>query len=62
MIASSKDPMSKNLFFLACDLSPYAVEVRYPDSPSPLPEDAREAVHAAETIRNYVLGKIPLTL
>jgi len=62
LLASTKDPACRNLFSLACDLSPYAVEVRYPDSPSPLLEDAREAVHAAEAIRNYVLGKIPLTL
>jgi HEPN domain-containing protein len=61
LLASTKDPVSRNLFTIACDLSPYAVEVRYPDSPSPSPEDAREAVHAAETIRNYILGKIPLT-
>ena len=61
LIASSKDPTCRNIFTVACNLTPYAVEVRYPDSPSPLPEDAREAVHAAEAIRNYVLGKIKLT-
>jgi HEPN domain-containing protein len=61
LLASSKDPTCRNLFTIASDLSPYAVEVRYPDSPSPLPEDAREAVHAAEAIKDYVLGKIKLT-
>jgi len=61
LIASSKDSTCRNLFTVACNLTPYAVEVRYPDSPSPLPEDALEAVHAAETIRNYVLKKIQLT-
>jgi len=61
LLASSKDPMSRNLFTVACELSPYAVEVRYPDSPSPSSEDAREALHTAETIRNYILGTIKLT-
>ena len=61
VIASSKDPTCRNIFTVACNLTPYAVEVRYPDSPSPLPEDAREAVHAAKAIMNYVLGKIQLT-
>lgn len=60
LIASIKDPMSRNLFTIASELSPYAVEIRYPDSPSPSPEDAREAVHAAEVIRNYILEKIRL--
>jgi HEPN domain-containing protein len=61
LIASSHDPLSRNLFTIASDLSPYAVEIRYPDSLSPSPEDAREAVHAAEAIRKYILGKIQLT-
>jgi len=60
LLASSKDSMSRNLFTIACELSPYAVEVRYPDSPSPSYEDAHEALHTAETIRNYILGKIKL--
>lgn len=34
LLASSKDSACRNLFTVACDLSPYAVEVRYPDSPS----------------------------
>ena len=61
LIATSHDPLSRNLFTVASDLSPYAVEIRYPDSSSPSPEDAREAVHAAEMIRDYVLKKIQLT-
>jgi hypothetical protein len=46
---------------MACDLSPFAVEIRYPESLSPSSEDAREAVHAAEEIRNFILKKIPLS-
>jgi HEPN domain-containing protein len=61
LLASSKDPACRNLLSVACDLSPYAVEVRYPDSPSLSPEDAREAVHTAEVIRNYILVKIKMT-
>ena len=61
LLASSKDSVSRNLFTVASELSPYAVEIRYPDSLSPSPEDAREAVQAAEAIRNYILGKIQLT-
>jgi len=61
LLASSKDPACRNLFSVSCDLSPYAVEIRYPDSSSLSPEDAREAVHTAETIRNFILGKIQLT-
>ena len=61
LLASSKDPECRNLFSIACELSPYAVEIRYPDSPLLSPEDAREAVHTAEAIKNYILGKIKLT-
>jgi HEPN domain-containing protein len=58
LLASSKDPPCKDLFTIASELSPYAVDIRYPDSSSPSPEDAREAVGVAEIIRNYILGKI----
>jgi HEPN domain-containing protein len=61
LLASIADPGSNNLFIIASELSPYAVEIRYPDSLSPSLEDAREAVQAAEEIRTYVLEKIRLT-
>jgi len=60
LLASITDPGSNNLFTIASELSPYAVEIRYPDSLSPSLEDAREAVQAAEVIRTYVLEKIRL--
>jgi HEPN domain-containing protein len=60
LLAQPKDPASRDLFASACDLSPYAVEIRYPDSPSPSLEDADEAVHSAGKIRNYILGKIQI--
>lgn len=58
LLASRDDPMSSSLFTIASELSPYAVEIRYPDSLSPSVEDARAAVDAAGAIRNYVLEKI----
>jgi HEPN domain-containing protein len=61
LLASSEDPACRDLFTIASELSPYAVEVRYPDSPSPSLEDAHEAVRAADAIRNYILEKIQLT-
>ena len=60
LLTSVNDPVSNNLFTVASDLSPYAVEIRYPDSLSPSIEDAREAVHSAGAIRNWVLEKIRL--
>ncbi len=61
LLAATKDPSCRKLFTIASELSVYAVEIRYPDSPSPSIEDARDAVQSANTIRNYVLGIIELT-
>jgi HEPN domain-containing protein len=58
LIASEKDPSMRSLFTIASELSPYAVEIRYPDIPSPSTEDAREAVELAERIRKTIDGKI----
>jgi len=58
LIATSIDAVAKNLFTIASELTPYAVEIRYPDSPSPSSEDAHEALESAESIRDYVLEKI----
>jgi HEPN domain-containing protein len=60
LLAQSKYPACRNLFASACDLSPYAVEIRYPDSPSPSLKDADEAVHSAREIREYILRKIQI--
>ena len=48
----------RSLFTIASELSPYAVEIRYPDIPSPLPEEAREAVESADRIQKTILGMI----
>lgn len=58
LIISMNDPPVRELFTLASELSPYAVEIRYPDTTTPTIEDADEALHSAELIRNYVQGKI----
>lgn len=58
LIASEKDPSMRSLFTIASELSPYAVEIRYPDIPSPSPEDAREAVESADKIRKTILEMI----
>jgi HEPN domain-containing protein len=56
LLAAVKDPRCRNLFTIASELSPYAVEIRYPDSTSPTVQDARESVQSADTIRKYVLS------
>ena len=58
LIASEKDPSMRSLFTIASELSPYAVEIRYPDIPSPSDEDAREAVEFADRIRKTILEMI----
>ena len=60
LLASVKDPECKKLFTIASELSPYAVEIRYPESISPSVEDAREAVQSANAIMTYVLAMIKL--
>jgi HEPN domain-containing protein len=60
LLAAVKDPACKKLFTLASELSPYAVEIRYPESTSPSLHDAREAVQSANTIMTYVLGMMKL--
>jgi hypothetical protein len=40
-------------------LSPYAVEVRYPEFEEPLLEDAQEAVEIASNIEDFVICKLP---
>jgi HEPN domain-containing protein len=56
LLAAVKDPGCRHLFTIASELSPYAVEIRYPDSTSPTVKDARESVQSADTIRKYVLS------
>ncbi|HEU0264691.1 MAG TPA: HEPN domain-containing protein, partial [Geobacterales bacterium] len=44
-------------------LTPLAVEYRYPgDYVEPEPEEYREAFHAAQTIFDFIVGKLPARL
>jgi HEPN domain-containing protein len=61
LLAAVKDPGCRKLFTLASELSPYAVEIRYPESSSPSVQDAREAVQSANVILTHVLGMMKLT-
>ncbi len=61
LLAAVKDPGCRKLFTLASELSPYAVEIRYPESSSPSVQDAREAVQSANAIQTHVLGMMKLT-
>jgi HEPN domain-containing protein len=58
LLAAVKDPGCKHLFIIASELSPYAVEIRYPDSTSPTVQDARDSGQSADTIRKYVLNRM----
>jgi HEPN domain-containing protein len=45
------------------NLSPYAVEIRYPGEPLEIsPEDARRALAAAQAVWGFVLGLLPRDL
>ena len=44
LLAAVKDPGCRKLFTLASEISPYAVEIRYPESSSPSVQDARGPV------------------
>ncbi len=54
LLASVKDPGCKKLFNLASELSPYAVEIRYPESTTPSLQDACASVQSANAIMTYV--------
>jgi len=42
----------------AASLTPYAVEVRYPDADRVTEEDARQAIRDAEEVHHYVLSHL----
>ena len=60
LLASVKDPGCKKLFNLASELSPYAVEIRYPESTTPSLQDACASVQSANAIMTYVLEMMKL--
>lgn len=42
----------------AASLTPYAVEVRYPEADQVTEEDARQAIRDAEEVHHYVLSRL----
>lgn len=59
LLATQKDSSFSTLVEKAIILTPYAVEIRYGESPAPLLENAQQAVAIAEQIRNFILAKLP---
>lgn len=59
-LVGTADPGLADIIRGADDLTPYAVEVRYPgDLPEPTLGEAREAVALAERVREAVLRHLP---
>jgi HEPN domain-containing protein len=58
-LAMNEEPDFEEIKTESSVLSPYAVEVRYPEFEEPLLEDAREAVEIASDIRDFVICKLP---
>lgn len=42
----------------AASLTPYAVEVRYPEADQVTEEDARQAIRDAKAVHHYVLSRL----
>lgn len=58
-LAMNEEPDFEEIKTKSSVLSPYAVEVRYPEFEEPLLEDAREAVEIASIIKDFVINKLP---
>jgi HEPN domain-containing protein len=60
---SAKDPAIIKQLEQADELSDYAVDIRYPESPSRLTvADANEAVSIVIKVEDYMRGRMPTTL
>jgi HEPN domain-containing protein len=59
LLATQKDPAAAGLQGEVANLTPYAVETRYPEFEEPLLKDAKEAVDIAKKVRKLVLEKLP---
>lgn len=58
-LAMNEEPDFEEIIAESSALTPYAVEVRYPEFEEPLLEDAIEAVDIASNIEDFVTGKLP---
>ncbi|GAG44259.1 unnamed protein product, partial [marine sediment metagenome] len=61
-LCTRMDPSFASIKRLGQELTPYAVELRYDDEFWPSRETAQEALDAATTIRDLVLGRLPATI
>ena len=55
---ASKDPEIAPLKERVVVLTPYAVEMRYPETGEPSKESAEEAVQLADEVKRYILKRI----
>lgn len=60
LLASQKDPSFLEFKDLLSELTPYAVEIRYPEFSEPSLSDAEEAVQIAMKFRDFVSQKLNL--
>lgn len=61
LLAAQKDTAFLELKDCSVELTPYAVEIRYPEWEEPSLEDARKSVAIAEKVKDFILPKIRLT-
>jgi len=58
-LAMNEDPDFEEIATVSSILTPFAVQVRYPEFEEPLLQDAEEAVDIAAKIKNLVTDKLP---
>ena len=58
LLLAEKDPEILKLKAAGDELTPFAVEARYPEFLEPAPEDAQRAKEIAEKFKEYVLEKL----
>ncbi len=59
LLAAQKDSSFLKLKQLSTELTPYAVETRYPEFEAPLLKDAEKAIQSSEQIKDFVLHRLP---
>lgn len=61
-VASDMDSSFLELLEYGKNLTPYAVEIRYPVSEEPTMEETKSAIEMAEKIKETILKKLPLDI
>ncbi len=59
LLAAQKDASFLRFKEQLTELTPYAVEIRYPEFEEPLLVDAKKAVEIVSELKNFILGKLP---